>query len=104
MAKKIVAIEVEGKEKHIRLGMNALIELEGILGKPITAIGGSAVSLSDLRAMLYVGLKWEDKKLTLETVGDYMDSIIEEKGIEYLSDKLGEALQGSVGSSALPSK
>lgn len=103
MSKKIVVIETEDKERHLRIGMNALVELEGLLGKPITAISGDEMALQDLRAMYYVGLKWEDKKLTLAKTGEIMDEIVDNHGMQYLSEKIGEAIKGAVGNAGLPS-
>lgn len=104
MTKKIVTIEMD-KERHIKYGFNALIMLEQELGRPITSLGDGDFSMKDLRTMFYVGLKWEDKDLTFESVGDAMDAALDEHGIEYLSAKLSEALQGATGgSAAIPSK
>jgi hypothetical protein len=104
MTKKIVTIQMD-KERHIKYGFNALIALEQELGRPITSLGDGEFSMKDLRSMFYVGLKWEDKDLTYDAVGDAMDSALEENGIDYLSAKLSEALQGATGgSAAIPSK
>lgn len=101
--KKVVTIKAD-KARNLKYGINGMIELEKELGKPLTALSTDAFSLSDLRTMLYVGLKWEDKELTHETVGEIMDIVIEDEGMEYLSEKLGEAITGAFGNSAMPSK
>jgi hypothetical protein len=101
--KKVVTFEAD-KKRHLKYGMNALIQLEKELGKPLASIGAGEVKLEDLRTMLYIGLKWEDKELTYEQVGDVMDEAIENHGMEYLSQKLGEALQGAFGNTAMPTE
>ncbi|MCD4839729.1 hypothetical protein LRS37_12805 [Neobacillus sedimentimangrovi] len=102
--KKIVSFEAD-KMRNLKYGINALIELEKALGKPLTDMSSNNFKLEDLRTMLYIGLKWEDKELTPETVGDIMDAAIEKHGMEYLSKKLGEALEGAFGNAAaIPSK
>lgn len=102
--KKIISIEAD-KNRHLKFGMNALIQLEKELGKPITSMADeNEFKLEDLRTMIYVGLKWEDKNLTMEQVGDIMDEAIEKNGMEYLSEKLGEALEGAFGNTAMPSE
>jgi len=96
---KITVINMD-KERHMRFGMNALIELEDELGKPITEIE-DGLSMQDMRTIFYVGLKWEDKKLSYADVGDLMDEAIDnnEGGLQYLAEKLGESIQKALGSS-----
>lgn len=101
--KKVVTFNAD-KERHLKFGMNGLIQLEKELGKPLTALSTEQFSLADLRTMLYVGLKWEDKKLTQDAVGDIMDEAIELHGMDYLSKQLGEALTGAFGNTATPSQ
>lgn len=98
---KIVTIEAD-KQRHIKFGMNAFIKLERELGRPMTQLGDD-ISMEELRTMLWVGLLWEDKKLTPEKVGDIMDEAIELNGLEALSGALGEAIQGALGNTATPS-
>lgn len=102
MANKIITLNIDGKEKHMKLGINALTELEKVIGKPLTAMG-EEVSLSDLRAMFYVSLKWEDKNLTIDKAGDLMDIVVDEHGFQFLSEKLGELMTSAMGGTALPS-
>ena len=54
---------------------------------------GTAFGLKEIRAALFVGLLHEDKDLTLDTVGDLIDNA----GMEYVADKVGEALQLAIG-------
>lgn len=100
---KIVTIQAD-KERHIKYGMNAFVRLERELGKPLTSMMSDETSLEELRTMLWVGLMWEDKKLTPDKVGDIMDEVMETQGLEYLSGALGEAIQGALGKTATPSK
>ena len=41
---------------------------------------------------MYTGLKWDFKAITLAKAGDIMDEVIDAKGIEYLGEKIGEAI------------
>lgn len=102
MAKKTVTVLMD-KERHLRYGMNALIELEKVMGRPVTDLGDD-LSMKDLRDMFFVGLKWEDKELTANQVGDLMDESLEENDFNYLSEKLTEAIMGALGQTALPKK
>ena len=89
--KKIVAIELD-KVRHLKFNLNALITAESITGKKLSELSseGGSFDLSFLRALLYAGLKWEDKELTLEDVGDLIDM----DNLEFVTEKLGEAMQG----------
>ncbi|GAB6153737.1 hypothetical protein JCM17380_24870 [Desulfosporosinus burensis] len=89
--KKIVAIELD-KVRHLKFNLNALITAEQITGKKLSELSqsGEGFDLAFLRAMLYAGLKWEDKELTLEDVGDLIDM----ENLEAVTGKLGEAMQG----------
>src|SRR5699024_3840883 len=96
---RITPIKMD-KTRNLRFGMNALIELENLMGKPLTELDDD-LSMKDMRTIFYVGLKWEDKELTHEIVGDLMDEAIfnNEEGLQYLAGTLGEAIQRSLGSS-----
>lgn len=88
---KIVAIELD-KERRLKFNLNALIIAEEISGKKLSELNAEegGFDLSFLRAMLYAGLKWEDRELTLEEVGDLIDM----ENMSDVTDKLGEAMQG----------
>lgn len=91
MASKIVSINLD-KERHLKFNLNALILAEKTTGKKLAELSQNQDSfdLEFLRAMLYAGLKFEDKELTLEEVGDMIDM----ENLEYVANKLGEAMQG----------
>lgn len=100
MARKTVAIEMD-KVRNLSFGTNAMIELEERLEKPLTELD-EAMGYKELRTIFYVGLKWEDKKLTVEDVGDLMDIVIGDKGIEYLSETMAKAMELAFGGNAMP--
>lgn len=103
MAKKLVEIKLD-KKRYLQAGINAIIRIEAEIGRPITELSEN-VKLSDLRTMLYCLLVAQDKKLTQEKVGELMDIGIETHGMEYLSEKITEAMTASLGEqSAIPSK
>lgn len=89
--KKIVVITLD-KERHLKFNLNALILAEEITGKKLSQLGENkeGFDLAFLRGMLYAGLKWEDKELTLEEVGDLIDM----ENMELVTEKLGDAMQG----------
>lgn len=93
--KKSVPIELD-KVRNLRYGTNALCQMEDMLGKSISRLD-EETGMKEFRVMLYCGLKWEDRKLTLMDVGNLMDGVISEKGIDYLNDKLSQALELALG-------
>lgn len=98
MAKKDVIINVDGKPKMLKLGFNGLIELEEVMGKPMTEMGDGSVSFKDFRAIFYVALKHGGmKNITIEKTGELLDTVIEEEGMEYLANKVGELFEKITG-------
>jgi len=103
MAKKLIEIKLD-KVRYLQAGINSVIRIETELGRPITELSDN-VKLSDLRTILYCLLVGMDKKLTQEKVGELMDIAIENEGIEYLSEKISEAMNASLGqNNPIPSK
>ena len=92
--KQSIILEAE-KARNIRFGINALCKAEEMLGKPITKINED-MGISEMRILLYCGLYWEDKELTLEGAGEVMDEVIANKGIEYLTEKFKDAIELSL--------
>lgn len=56
------------KERALKYTLNSLVKLED-LGIDITTLENSA-KISDIRAILWVGLIHEDKELTIDDVGE----------------------------------
>jgi len=103
MAKKLIEIELD-KKRYLQAGINSIIKMEQELGRPISELSES-VKIGDLRTMLYCLLLGADKKLTQEKVGELMDIAIEKHGMEYLSEKITEAMTNMLGqNSAMPSR
>ncbi|SHK48990.1 hypothetical protein [Paramaledivibacter caminithermalis] len=93
--KKFIPIEMD-KVRNLRLGINAICQIEDMTGKTITKLNEN-LGIKEFRIILYCALKWEDKSLTLDKVGELMDEVIEKKGIDYLNEKLAEVLENSLG-------
>ena len=93
--KKTVTIELD-KARNLRYGMNALVKVEELIGKPITKLDLENISMKDLRSILYAGLYHEDKDLTSESVGNLID---EYSDITAIAEKLGEAFNIAFGGS-----
>ena len=94
MAKKTVTIELD-KARNLRYGMNALVKIEELTGKPITKLDLESISMKDLRIIVYAGLCHEDKELTLESAGDLIDNYSD---VTEVADKIAEAFTIAFGS------
>lgn len=75
-----VSFPAIGREWTIKLGTNALCEVEGALGKTISEIGRlmedpERVTLSALRVFIRAGLRAKHPDVTLEDVGNIIDDL-----------------------------
>lgn len=87
-AKKLVPIKLD-KVRHLYYNLNALEIIEDLTGKPIDQVGES-INMKTLKVLVYAGLIFEDKSITLEEVGD----MIGFEDIENVSNAIGEAFKG----------
>lgn len=87
-AKKLVKVDLD-RERHLKFNLNSLEIIENLTGQSIDKIG-TTVDMKTLKIMIYAGLVWEDKNLTVDEVGD----MIGFEDIEPVSKALGEAFQG----------
>ncbi len=66
------------KERHLKLTLGAMLAFQEATGKnlldyKVTSGMGKKMTLEDLRAMLWSMLRHEDKAITLDEVGDFID-------------------------------
>lgn len=91
---KSVPIELGGKMRNIRYNTNAICDIETTAGQPIMSVYRSG--LVGVRMMLWGGMKWEEKGLTPNLVGLWLDDYYDEGGkFEELNKIILEALQNS---------
>lgn len=91
--KKGVTINLD-RPRTLRYGMNALATIEDITGKSILSLDLNNVGVRDLLAIVYGGLYHEDKKLTIEKVGELIDDYSD---LTEIAEKIGEALTEAFG-------
>ena len=84
------------RPRGLRYSTSAFCKVEEITGKTIFELNEGA-GMIEMRAMLYCGLYWEDKQLTLEDTGEIMDVILQNDDIEYLSEKIAQAVEMATG-------
>jgi hypothetical protein len=91
--KPYVIIELD-KPRKLRFSINQLVEIEEHLGKNIMELFRSGnLGLKELRTILWIGLKWEDPRLTIQKAGELMDLV----PLNYIAEKIGEALTVAFG-------
>jgi hypothetical protein len=78
------------KARTLKLNFNVMCEAEGLLGHSVLR---SEIGASEVRAILWAGLKHQDRSLTPIKVGDLMG----ECDFTQLMGELGEALNGFFG-------
>lgn len=71
MKKKLVQITLD-KERNLYFNLNSFRILEKEFGIQLDKLGEN-IGLETIQALLYVGLRHEDKTLTFEEVGDMVD-------------------------------
>ncbi len=90
-----VNIELD-KPRRIRFDTNALCDAEEALGVGIGAMLNQQVGFRVIRALLWAGLKWEDRGLTLERTGTLIQKYLENGGdLGALGETLTRALMVS---------
>jgi hypothetical protein len=84
-----VEIELNGEVKRLRYTLNSLAILEEKLGVKMSKLNDVEMGMREIRSFLWVGLIHEDKGLTEEEVGDWVDVDL----MDYISEKIGEAFK-----------
>ena len=80
------------KVRHLKFSPNAIADAEELLRKNLPAIiedGG----VSAVRALLWAGLRWEDRALTVEQAGSLIDVWMTTQPYDQLELKIVEALK-----------
>lgn len=97
----------KNRSRYLRFDINALADFEQLTGMGFGQLMSMKAMFATCRALLFAGLKHEDRTLTVERVGDLIfDFINDEKNpnasIDYLVEKALEAAvaQGALGQRA----
>lgn len=88
---KIVEITLD-KPRRLLFNLNAMAAYERETGKNFLDLPKENVSATLLRTLLWAGLMHEDKSLTIEQVGAFMDS----DNMVAIQDKIVEAASSNV--------
>ena len=87
--KKFVTINAD-KARNLRFNFNSLMILEENLDKPVTSLWSSL--------SFWAGLLHEEPTLTKEETADIIEAVIENEGLQSLSNKLAVAITIAFGS------
>jgi len=85
-----VSIELD-KKRNLRYTMNALAEIEDALGVPLAELQNVAMTIKNVRVILWAGLIHEDADLTVEDVGNMVDLT----NFQEVQEKVAEAFSMS---------
>jgi hypothetical protein len=89
-------IELGGKERQLRFDYNAVCDMETKSGMGVMKLFDENVGFNTLRLILWAGLKHDNKSLTLDMVGNFIQSHINEHGsIDDLFEKVAKAFVDS---------
>lgn len=92
---KSVAIELD-KPRRLKYDVNALASIEEAMGGLTLGQAFRTPGIRAIRALLWAGLRWEDRQLTLEGAGDILQAYLEGGGdVDKLTDAMQAALEGS---------
>lgn len=92
---KTILIELD-RPRQLRLECNAIADAEEKLGMGLGRIIKEEMSFALLRVMFWAGLKWQDRSLTPEKIGQIMNNYLVNGGdLEYLGTKISEAIIAS---------
>jgi len=85
------------KDRLIRYDFNAIADIEEYFGKGITQVfSQQQMGFRSIRALLWAGLKWQDRGLTMNRTGHMIQKHIEAGGnLDFILDKIMAGLDKS---------
>jgi len=95
--KQYIAVDFLDKPRRMRFTVNSICDLEKNLGMPIgKAFSEDSIGLETIRALLWAGLKWEDRLLSATMTGDLIQKYLEDGGaMAEITRVIGESLSAS---------
>jgi hypothetical protein len=90
-------IELGGKSRKLRYDFNAIADIEQKAGLGIGAMfDETRVGLNSVRLLVWGGLKWQERGLTIERAGQFLQDYIRDGGtIEDIMNGIHKALEQS---------
>jgi hypothetical protein len=85
-------VEVQlDKKRHFRFTMNALEIIEDELGFGLHEMEGKNLKMKEIKLIMWAGLLHEDPDLTLEQLGNMIDT----ENMKYVQEQMGKAFEQS---------
>ena len=83
------------RPRRLRFDINSLAELEEVTGTSLfTLFSQEQMGIRFLRTFIWGGLRWEDRALTLQQVGDLIQEYLERGGsLAELAQSMTKALE-----------
>lgn len=89
----------DDKERWLRFDLNALADFEQEVGMGLPQLMGSKAIFAGTRALLWAGLKWQERGLTIQKAGELIQAFIEKDG--RLDDVLAACIEAATKQGAL---
>lgn len=88
-------IELGGKSRKLRYDFNAIADIEQKAGMGIGAMfDENRVGFHPVRLLIWGGLKWQERGLTIERAGQFVGDYIRDGGsLEELMEKVHTAME-----------
>lgn len=84
-----------GKKRFLRYDLNALSDFEQEVGMGFPQLMMSRAIFAATRAMLWSGLKWQDRTITVEGAGDLIQKYLDVVDGADVSDVLGACMKAA---------
>lgn len=94
------ATGVDAKTRFLRYDMNAMADFEEKTGMGLAQLMSSNAIFATTRAMLWAGLKHQDRGLTIDRVGQWMQAYVEAGGD--VQTLLGACFEAAAKQRAIP--
>ena len=85
----LVPIKLD-KTRNLKMGFKAISIVEDAFNKPMSQVNFELLTIKELATIIYSGLVWEDKELSVDRVLDLID---EHGDMEDISKALAKAIE-----------
>jgi hypothetical protein len=90
---------LEEKKRYFRFDINALADFEQEVGMGFSQLMSSRAVFAATRALTWAGLKWQDRALTIQSVGELIQGYVTAGGS--IDQVLGAAMRAAMDQGAL---
>lgn len=90
---------IEERKRYFRFDINALADFEQEVGMGFPQLMSSRAVFAATRALTWAGLKWQDRTLTIQSVGELIQQFITAGGS--IDEVLGAAMKAAMDQGAI---